>query len=138
MPSKIPKEFYTLLYKAYSSKGRNPVVDPKTMFKILTYAYSQNISYFRHFQITVLLHLNAATEAVIIVLNQFVPFIAGFLPCIIIESIIIEGGCGEVTVIFVFGGELQSCHRICFPQITVEIILLPVQYSEAPCIQTSR
>lgn len=34
---------YTLLYKAYSAKGRNPVVDPKTMFKILTYAYSQNI-----------------------------------------------------------------------------------------------
>ena len=34
---------YTLLYKAYSSKGRNPAVDPKTMFKILTYAYSQNI-----------------------------------------------------------------------------------------------
>ena len=34
---------YTLLYKAYSSKGRNPAVDPKTMFKILTYAYSQSI-----------------------------------------------------------------------------------------------
>lgn len=34
---------YTQLYKAYSSKGRNPAVDPKTMFKILTYAYSQNI-----------------------------------------------------------------------------------------------
>lgn len=34
---------YTLLYKAYSSKGRNPAVEPKTMFKILTYAYSQNI-----------------------------------------------------------------------------------------------
>jgi len=34
---------YTLLYKAYSTKGRNPAVDPKTMFKILTYAYSQNI-----------------------------------------------------------------------------------------------
>lgn len=34
---------YTLLYKAYSSKGRNPAVDPKSMFKILTYAYSQNI-----------------------------------------------------------------------------------------------
>ena len=29
---------YTLLYKAYSSKGRNPAVDPKIMFKILTYA----------------------------------------------------------------------------------------------------
>ena len=28
---------YTLLYKAYSAKGRNPAVDPKTMFKILTY-----------------------------------------------------------------------------------------------------
>ena len=34
---------YTLLYKAYSSKGRNPAVDPKTMLKILTYTYSQNI-----------------------------------------------------------------------------------------------
>ena len=34
---------YTLLYQAYSAKARNPAVDPKTMFKILTYAYSQNI-----------------------------------------------------------------------------------------------
>ena len=34
---------YTLVYQAYSAKGRNPAVDPKTMFKILTYAYSQNI-----------------------------------------------------------------------------------------------
>ena len=34
---------YTKLYQAYSTKGRNPAVDPKTMFKILTYAYSQNI-----------------------------------------------------------------------------------------------
>ena len=34
---------YTLLYQAYSAKGRNPAVAPKTMFKILTYAYSQNI-----------------------------------------------------------------------------------------------
>jgi len=31
---------YTVLYQAYSAKGRNPAVDPKTMFKILTYAYS--------------------------------------------------------------------------------------------------
>ena len=31
---------YTLLYQAYSTKGRNPAVDSKTMFKILTYAYS--------------------------------------------------------------------------------------------------
>lgn len=34
---------YSLLYQAYSAKGRNPAVDPKTMFKILTYAYSQAI-----------------------------------------------------------------------------------------------
>ena len=34
---------YTLLYQAYSAKGRNSAVDPKIMFKILTYAYSQNI-----------------------------------------------------------------------------------------------
>ena len=34
---------YTLLYQAYSAKGRNPAVDPKTMFNILTYAYTQNI-----------------------------------------------------------------------------------------------
>ena len=34
---------YTLLYQAYSARGRNPAVDPKTMFKLLTYAYSQNI-----------------------------------------------------------------------------------------------
>ncbi len=35
--------YYSLLYQAYSAKGRNPAVDSKTMFKILTYAYSQNI-----------------------------------------------------------------------------------------------
>jgi len=34
---------YTKLYKAYSFTGRNPAVEPKTMFKIITYAYSQNI-----------------------------------------------------------------------------------------------
>lgn len=34
---------YTKLYQAYSTKGRNPAVNPKTMFKILTYAYSQGI-----------------------------------------------------------------------------------------------
>lgn len=34
---------YTKLYKAYFTKGRNLAVDPKTMFKVLTYAYSQNI-----------------------------------------------------------------------------------------------
>lgn len=34
---------YTKLYLAYSAKGRNPAVDPKTMFKILIYAYSQTI-----------------------------------------------------------------------------------------------
>lgn len=34
---------YSLLYQAYSAKGRNPVADHKTMFKILTYVYSQNI-----------------------------------------------------------------------------------------------
>ena len=34
---------YSLLYQAYSAKGRNPAVDPKTMFKIQIYTYSQNI-----------------------------------------------------------------------------------------------
>ena len=34
---------YTKLYQAYSAKGRNPAVDLKTMFKILTYAYSQTV-----------------------------------------------------------------------------------------------
>ncbi len=34
---------YTKLYQAYSTLGRNPAVVPKTMFKVLTYAYSQNI-----------------------------------------------------------------------------------------------
>ena len=42
---------YTLLYQAYSAKGRNPAVDPKTMFKILTYAYSQNIYSSRRIEI---------------------------------------------------------------------------------------
>ena len=34
---------YTKLYKAYSSTGRKPAVDPKTMFKVITYANSNNI-----------------------------------------------------------------------------------------------
>lgn len=34
---------YTKLYKAYSSTGRKPAVDPKIMFKVVTYAYSNNI-----------------------------------------------------------------------------------------------
>lgn len=34
---------YSLLYQAYSAKDRNPAVDPRTMCKILTYAYFQNI-----------------------------------------------------------------------------------------------
>lgn len=34
---------YTSLYKAYSQAGRNPAVEPKLMFKILVYAYSQGI-----------------------------------------------------------------------------------------------
>lgn len=34
---------YTDLYKAYSSKGGKTALEPKTMFKILVYAYSQNI-----------------------------------------------------------------------------------------------
>lgn len=39
----LEKLDYTKLYQAYSTRGRNPVVDPKTMFKVLVYAYSQNI-----------------------------------------------------------------------------------------------
>ena len=34
---------YTELYAAYSSKGRKPALEPVTMFKILVYAYSENI-----------------------------------------------------------------------------------------------
>jgi len=34
---------YTKLYQAYSSVGRKPAVEPKIMFKIVSYAYSQNI-----------------------------------------------------------------------------------------------
>lgn len=34
---------YKKLYKAYSSIGRKPAVEHKIMFKIITYAYSQNI-----------------------------------------------------------------------------------------------
>lgn len=43
---------YSLLYQAYSAKGRNPAVAPKTMFKILTYAYSQNIYLSRKIETT--------------------------------------------------------------------------------------
>ncbi|HEX3046882.1 MAG TPA: IS1182 family transposase [Bacillota bacterium] len=34
---------YEKLYMAYSSSGRNPVVEPKILFKVLTYAYMNNI-----------------------------------------------------------------------------------------------
>ena len=34
---------YTKLYLTYSEKGRNPSVDPRSLFKVLVYAYSQNI-----------------------------------------------------------------------------------------------
>jgi len=34
---------YRKLYKAYSSVRRKPAVEPKIMFKIISYAYSQNI-----------------------------------------------------------------------------------------------
>ncbi len=34
---------YKKLYQAYSSKGRKPAVEPKIMFKILAYAYMNNI-----------------------------------------------------------------------------------------------
>ncbi|WP_411911148.1 transposase [Clostridium estertheticum] len=35
--------YYTKLNEAYSSKGRNPVVEPKILFKILVYAYMNDI-----------------------------------------------------------------------------------------------
>ena len=34
---------YTKLYQSYSREGRNPVVSPKTLFKVLILAYSQGI-----------------------------------------------------------------------------------------------
>ena len=34
---------YRELYLTYSSEGRNPAVEPKTLFKIMVYAYSQHI-----------------------------------------------------------------------------------------------
>ena len=34
---------YRELYLTYSSEGRNPAVAPKTLFKIMVYAYSQHI-----------------------------------------------------------------------------------------------
>ena len=34
---------YDKLYKAYSSTGRKPAVEPKILFKVLTYAYMDNI-----------------------------------------------------------------------------------------------
>ena len=34
---------YTKLYLTYSDKGRNPSADPQALFKVIVYAYSQNI-----------------------------------------------------------------------------------------------
>ncbi|GLC79288.1 transposase [Lacrimispora brassicae] len=39
----VTRSLYSSLYKAYSQEGRNPAVEPKLMFKILVYAYSQGI-----------------------------------------------------------------------------------------------
>jgi len=40
--SQITEELdYTELYKAYSPDGRNPVTEPKVMFKVLAYAYME-------------------------------------------------------------------------------------------------
>jgi len=42
--SQIMEELdYTMLMRAYSPKGRNPEVSPKILFKILVYAYMNNI-----------------------------------------------------------------------------------------------
>jgi Transposase and inactivated derivatives len=42
--SQIMEELdYTVLMKAYSTQGRNPVVSPKILFKVLVYAYMNNI-----------------------------------------------------------------------------------------------
>ena len=34
---------YTELYKTYSTKGRNPVILPETMFRIIVYGYMDGI-----------------------------------------------------------------------------------------------
>jgi transposase len=34
---------YTILMKAYSTQGRNPAISPKILFKVLVYAYMNNI-----------------------------------------------------------------------------------------------
>lgn len=42
--SKVLEELdYTILLNAYSTKGRNPAVSPIILFKILVYAYMNNI-----------------------------------------------------------------------------------------------
>ena len=42
--SQIMEELdYTLLMKAYSTKGRNPAAPPSILFKVLVYAYMNNI-----------------------------------------------------------------------------------------------
>ena len=34
---------YSRLYRAFSSKGRNPVTDPRVLFKVLAYAHQNRI-----------------------------------------------------------------------------------------------
>ena len=34
---------YRRLYNAYSTKGRNPAIQPKTLFKVFIYGYMNNI-----------------------------------------------------------------------------------------------
>jgi len=40
---RLPSQVMEELYKAYSTKGRNPDVEPKDLFKILIYAYMYDI-----------------------------------------------------------------------------------------------
>jgi transposase len=34
---------YSKLYKAYSTKGRNPAIAPETLFRVLVYGYMNNL-----------------------------------------------------------------------------------------------
>ncbi|WP_291300835.1 transposase [Desulfosporosinus sp. BICA1-9] len=47
---------YTKLYQAYSSTGRKPAVEPRILFKVLTYAYMNNIYSSRDIEKAGLLH----------------------------------------------------------------------------------
>ena len=67
----------TCLYRAYSQEGRNPEVEPKLMFKILVYAYSQGVYSSRKIETATDDLEKAVKQLTEIIREQAIPLIYG-------------------------------------------------------------